>query len=172
GYSGASVRSDQREVHQRLRAYDRSMPDHLAQFFEEDEQGGSMVPPYLAQIVSGQLDADRCDYLLRDSHATGTNYGHFDLAWMTAQLRPDPAGRRFYLTRKGLSAAETYLFARFHMYRTVYFHKTSRAAEVMLKLLFRRFKELISNGVSVGDVPSALVEAFGGQPSLTQYLDF
>ncbi|MFO0928917.1 MAG: hypothetical protein U0736_18165 [Gemmataceae bacterium] len=81
------------------------------------------------------LDADRCDYLLRDSHATGTNYGDFDLTWMLAQLRPDPTGRRFYLTRKGIAAAETYLFARFHMYRTVYFHKTSRAAEVMLKLL-------------------------------------
>lgn len=170
-YTRAIIQSDQTEVHQRLRAHDRSMPERLAQFFEEDEQGGT-VPPYLAQIVSGQLDADRCDYLLRDSHATGTNYGHFDLAWMTAQLRPDPAGRRFYLTRKGLSAAETYLFARFHMYRTVYFHKTSRAAEVMLKLLFRRFKELIGNGASVGNVSVALIEAFSGQPSLTQYLDF
>ncbi|MGD9713904.1 MAG: hypothetical protein AB7V46_17880, partial [Thermomicrobiales bacterium] len=102
----------------------------------------------------------------------GTNYGHFDLTWMVAQLRPDSAGRRFYLTRKGLSSAETYLFARFHMYRTVYFHKTSRAAEVMLKLLFRRFKELIGNGVVVRDVSSALIEAFTGQMSLTRYLDF
>jgi uncharacterized protein len=172
-YTRAIIQSDQTEVHQRLRAYDRGMPERLARFFDdEDEQGGGQVPPYLAQIVSGQLDADRCDYLLRDSHATGTNYGQFDLAWMTAQLRPDPAGRRFYLTRKGLSAAETYLFARFHTYRTVYFHKTSRAAEVMLKLLFRRFKELIGNGVTIPDVSAALIEAFTAQPSLTQYLDF
>jgi HD superfamily phosphohydrolase len=171
-YTRAVIQSDQTEVHAALRAYDPTLPERLARFFDDDEEPSGDVPPYLAQIVAGQLDADRCDYLLRDSHATGTNYGHFDLAWMVAQLRPDPAGRRFYLTRKGLSAAETYLFARFHMYRTVYFHKTSRAAEVMLKLLFRRFKELIGNGDSVRDVSVALIEAFTGQMSLTRYLDF
>lgn len=169
-YTRAIIQSDQTEVHQRLRAYDRGLPERLARFFDDDEAAD--IPPYLAQIVSGQLDADRCDYLLRDSHATGTNYGRFDLIWMLAQLRPDPAGKRFYLTRKGLSSAETYLFARFHMYRTVYFHKTSRAAEVMLKLLFRRFKELIGTGGNVRDVHSSLIEAFTGQMFLTRYLDF
>src|SRR5262249_39927304 len=144
-FTHAIIADERTEVHQRLRAFDRAIPQRLALFFDEDAGEGlhSDLPPYLARIVSGQLDADRCDYLLRDSHATGTNYGDYDLVWMLAQLRPDPEGGRFYLTRKGLSAAETYLFARFHMYRPVYFHKTSRAAEVMLKLLLRRLKELI-----------------------------
>src|SRR5262245_40129635 len=170
-YTRAIIQSDQTDVHQHLRAFDRTLPERLACFFDDDESAGD-VPTYMAHLVSGQLDADRCDYLLRDSHATGTNYGHFDLQWMLAQLRPDPSGKRFYLTRKGLSSAETYLFARFHMYRTVYFHKTSRAAEVMLKLLFRRFKEVIGNGAAVRDASPALIEAFTSQPSLTQYLDF
>jgi HD superfamily phosphohydrolase len=174
-YTRAIIRDDSTEVHQRLRAFDRSMPEQLALFLDEDaddsERTGEL-PPYLAQVVAGQLDADRCDYLLRDSHATGTNYGNFDLAWMLAQLRPDPQGTRFYLTRKGLSAAETYLFARFHMYRTVYFHKTSRAAEVMLKLLFRRVKEVIGTRGIVGAVVSPIFSAFTGQMSLTRYLDF
>jgi len=39
-------------------------------------------------------------------------------------------------------AAETYVFARYHMYRAVYFHKTTRAAEVMLRLMFDRYKHL------------------------------
>ncbi len=174
-YTRAIIHNDETEVHRRLSAFDRSLPARLARFFDEDdgdERRGGGVPPYLGQVVSGQLDADRCDYLLRDSHATGTNYGLFDLPWLLAQLRPDPSGRRFYLTRKGLSAAETYLFARAHMYRTVYFHKTSRAAEVMLKLLFRRFKELIGNECIVRDVSPGLVEAFTGQMSLTRYLTF
>jgi hypothetical protein len=169
------LQSDETEVHHCLRRFDRALPDQLARFFDEDAgdlQGAGIVPPYLAQIVSGQLDADRCDYLLRDSHATGTNYGNFDLAWMLAQLRPDPEGRRFYLTRKGLSAVETYLFARFHMYRTVYFHKTSRAAEVMLKLLFRRLKELVVTYGTVRDVSGPILDAFTGQMSLTCYLAF
>jgi HD superfamily phosphohydrolase len=172
-FTRAVIHNDHTEVHRRLRAYDPTMPERLARFFdEEEEERGPGVPPYLAQIVSGQLDADRCDYLLRDSYATGTNYGLFDLPWLLAQLRPDPSGRRFYLTRKGLSAAETYLFARYHMYRTVYFHKASRAAEVMLKLLFRRFKELIGNDRIIRDVSPGLIEAFTGQMSLTRYLEF
>jgi HD superfamily phosphohydrolase len=172
-YTRAIIHNDQTEVHRRLRAFDRDMPERLASFFDEEgEERSASIPPYLAQVVSGQLDADRCDYLLRDSHATGTNYGLFDLPWLLAQLRPDPSGRRFYLTRKGLSAAETYLFARYHMYRTVYFHKTSRAAEVMLKLLFRRFKEVLGTGRVIRDVNPGLVEAFTGQTSLTRYLEF
>jgi HD superfamily phosphohydrolase len=173
-FTRAIIHNDQTEVHRRLRAFDRSMPQRLARFFDEDdgEEQRAGVPPYLTQVVSGQLDADRCDYLLRDSHATGTNYGLFDLPWLLAQLRPDPSGRRFYLTRKGLSAAETYLFARYHMYRTVYFHKTSRSAEVMLKLLFRRFKELIGNEDAVRDVNPGVIQAFTGQMSLTRYLEF
>jgi HD superfamily phosphohydrolase len=173
-FTRAIIRNDQTEVHRRLRAYDRDMPERLARFFDEEaeERPSAGIPPYLAQVVSGQLDADRCDYLLRDSHATGTNYGLFDLPWLLAQLRPDPTGRRFYLTRKGLSAAETYLFARYHMYRTVYFHKTSRSAEVMLKLLFRRFKEVIGTEGIVRSVSPAIIEAFTGQMSLTRYLQF
>jgi HD superfamily phosphohydrolase len=173
-YTQKIIQDESTEVHQRLRAFDPRMPEKLALFLDEDaddsERTGEL-PPYLAQVVAGQLDADRCDYLLRDSHATGTNYGDFDLAWMLAQLRPDRTGRRFYLTRKGLSAAETYLFARFHMYRTVYFHKTSRAAEVMLKLLFRRVKEVIGTPGAVGDACSPVFQAFTGQMSLTRYLE-
>jgi HD superfamily phosphohydrolase len=173
-FTRAVIRGEGTEVHRRLVAFDPGMPEWLAGFFDEDadaETSGDL-PAYLGQVVSGQLDADRCDYLLRDSHATGAHYGHFDLAWMLEQLRPDPEGKRFYLTRKGLSAAETYLFARFHMYRTVYFHKTSRAAEVMLKLLFRRWKELIGAGGADRSVFPGLEDAFTGQMSLTKYLDF
>lgn len=156
---------DATEVHQRLRAFDPALPDRVARFLD-DTLDAAVLPAYLARVVVGQLDADRCDYLLRDSHASGTNYGDFDLQWMLAQLRPDPANGRFYLTRKGLSAAETYLFARFHMYRTVYFHKTSRAAEVMLELLFARLME-----VPCADLPAAIREAVGGDIGLAAYLD-
>jgi HD superfamily phosphohydrolase len=170
GYTRQIIHDRGTEVNARLRAYSREMPERLAMFFDEDAEESSL-PGYVARIVSGQLDADRCDYLLRDSHATGTNYGHYDLTWMLAQLRPDPANKRFYLTRKGLAAAETYLFARYHMYRTVYFHKTSRAAEVMLKLLFRRCRERIGEDRTELDVPVSVRSILTGQMSLTSYLD-
>lgn len=167
----AIIQDPETHVHQCLRAYDREMPEKLAQFFNAENEDEATTPEVLKRIVSGQLDADRCDYLLRDSHATGTNYGHFDLAWMVAQLRPDPVRKGFYLTRKGLAAAETYLFARYHMYRTVYFHKTSRAAEVMLKLFFRRLRELIDAKRTPLTLPTTILPLFSEQMGLTFYLD-
>lgn len=174
------IQSGDTEVNQRLRRFDAELPRRLALFFAEDidESGtGFDLPPYLTQVVSSQLDADRCDYLLRDSYATGTNYGNYDLSWLLAQLRLQPGGKRFYLGAKALSAAEAYLYARFHMYRTVYFHKTTRAAEVMLRLLFQRYKELVDAADSPGakrevvpDVPIRLFLAFTERMSLTQYL--
>ena len=167
------------EVHQTLHSFNPQMPAYLASFFEEEaseEQLPFDVPAYLIQVVSSQLDADRCDYLLRDSYATGTNYGTYDLEWLISHLVPDQ--KRFYLTRKALAAAEAYVFARFHMYRTVYFHKTTRAAEIMLKLIFKRFKELlgesltVERGSSVAPLaPHDILTAFTGQMSLSHYIN-
>jgi HD superfamily phosphohydrolase len=137
------IQTDETDVNRALCNADNQLPSRLAQFFNKEideaaeatpKEAPGTLPPYLTDVVSSQLDADRCDYLLRDSHATGTNYGDYDLSWLLAQLRVQP-GRRFFLSRKAVSAAEAYLFARTHMYRTVYFHKTTRAAEVMLRLL-------------------------------------
>src|SRR5690606_20120853 len=85
---------------------------------------------------------------------------------------------RFYLDHKAQYAAEAYVFARYHMYRTVYFHKTTRAAEVMLRLLLRRYKKLIDQyaddeekqNAIVPDAPLSAVRAFRGQIELAEYL--
>ena len=120
------------------------------------------------------MDADRFDYLLRDSYATGTQYGRFDANWLLQHLHLDDDKKRFYLSHKGVAAAEAYVFARHHMYRTVYFHKTTRAAKVMLRLLFKRFKDLLTARRSktkvVPNAPPAVVAAFSGPMSLGQYL--
>ncbi len=173
------IQDSSTEVHKRLSEHDRKLPDILAAFFEEDpeESRDAEIPPYLTQVVSSQLDADRFDYLLRDSYATGANYGRFDLNWIIEHLYLDNAKKRFYLSHKSLMAAETYVFARYHMYRTVYFHKTTRSAEVMLRLLFKRYKQLLDNAESseakrsvVPHAPPAILEAFSTKMSLATYL--
>ena len=129
------------------------------------------------QIVSSQLDADRFDYLQRDSHATGADYGRFDWKWLIHHLDIDRDRERFYLNRKALAEAERYVFARYHMYRTVYFHKTSRAAEVMLRLIFKRFKQLVDLAGAGVDLqalapgaPGSVLDAFAATPPLSVYL--
>ncbi len=89
------IRDPSTDVHQRLRAADPSLPDRISMFFDEENDEGdrpeSSIPSYLTQVVSSQLDADRFDYLLRDSYATGTVYGQFDHRWLINQLHLESA---------------------------------------------------------------------------------
>lgn len=98
---------------------------------------------HLARAVSGTFDVDRCDYLMRDSYMTGVRYGLLDVDWLLASLRLYvPAGstsaRLAVDGEKGLTAVEGFFLARLYMYRQVYLHKAARAAEMMIRALFRR----------------------------------
>jgi len=86
--------------------------------------------PYLSRIVNGQLDVDRLDYLLRDSHFTGVWYGKFDLERIIEQLCV--VNKRFVVLQGGYESIEQLIVARHHMYQDVYFHKTKRSFELML----------------------------------------
>ena len=153
----------------------------LASFLDRGSEQSRLeeieFPLFLSQIVASQLDADRFDYLQRDSHATGADYGQFDWKWLIHNLNVDRERGRFYLDRKALAEAERYVFARYHMYRTVYFHKASRAAEVMLRLIFKRFKQLVENAGPSAEsqslapgAPESVLTAFSGRPPLAAFL--
>ena len=91
---------------------------------------GAYKKPYLSKIVSGQLDVDRLDYLLRDSHYAGVTYGLYDLGRIIDQLAI--IEDKFVVLEGGYEAVEQLIFARYQMYQQVYFHKTKRAFELML----------------------------------------
>ena len=84
---------------------------------------------YLAKILSSQLDADRMDYLTRDSRFTGVMYGVFDLERLilSTAIKND----QLVVLRKGLFAADQFLISRFYMYEQVYLHEAKRAFEGM-----------------------------------------
>ena len=79
-------------------------------------------------LVSGQMDADRMDYLLRDALHAGVQYGQYDLdrVLYTLRLCPDPEseGHHIGVEENGVHAVEGLLIARFMMFTQVYFHKT------------------------------------------------
>lgn len=91
--------------------------------------------PLLRALVSGELDADRMDYLLRDSFYTGVNYGRYDLDWITQNL--DAAVRDgcayLALSRTAAFAFEDFLLSRYHMFVSVYYHHTSVNFDHMLR---------------------------------------
>ncbi len=94
---------------------------------------------YLSKIVSGQLDVDRLDYLLRDSHYAGVTYGVYDLGRIIEQLCV--VDGKFVVLEGGYEAVEQLIFARYQMYQQVYFHKTKMVFELMLRECGKILKE-------------------------------
>ncbi len=107
---------------------------------------------FLHQLVSGQLDMDRLDYLRRDSFYTGVTEGNIGSARIIKML--DVADDRLVVESKGIYSIENFLTARRLMYWQVYLHKTSVAYEKMLISTLLRAKELAAQGVELFASPA------------------
>ena len=90
----------------------------------------STKPHFMNEIIAGGLSADIMDYLLRDSYFTGVEYGKVDVQRVIDSLRV--AEKHLALDNAALYAFEALLLARYEMFKAVYFHRTVRAAELML----------------------------------------
>ena len=95
----------------------------------------------LGPIVSGELDVDRMDYLLRDSHNTGVSYGIIDYERLISNLTLDEG---LILDIKGVQAAEGALVSRYFMYPSVYQHHTTRIFNTMFR---RALKKTLDEGI-------------------------
>ena len=82
------------------------------------------------EIVSGALSADMMDYLLRDGYFTGAEHAKIDHKRITQSL--DVHKKKLALEKSALYSFESMMHSRYQMFKAVYFHKTVRAAEVML----------------------------------------
>lgn len=156
------VLSEATEIGQLLRSYSPELPAKVAAIIE-----GKFQPAALAQLVSSQLDVDRMDYLLRDSLMTGAKYGIYDLEWIINALAIDEENDRIYVAARGLYAVEEYLQARYYMFRQVYFHRTLRSAEAVLRSILRRALKLLETGHSVWYAPETAFEKVLRRNTLT-----
>jgi HD superfamily phosphohydrolase len=165
----AAVESEETAIGRRLREFDGGLPRRVASIIR-----GDFRPLALSQIVSSQLDADRMDYLLRDSLMTGVKYGIFDLEWILKSLEIDQENDRLYVSARGLYAVEDYLQARYYMYRQVYFHRTLRSAESVLRSLLHRAVSLFKEGKNVFVVENTPFDRVfrGMRFSLSEHLSF
>lgn len=92
----------------------------------------------LGQAISGELDVDRMDYLLRDSHYTGVAYGIIDVERLIHNMKLE---NNLVLDKKGVQAAESTLLARYFMYPSVYQHHTTRIVNAMFRRCLRKLIE-------------------------------
>ena len=92
---------------------------------------------HLGKLVSGTLDPDKMDYLMRDAHHCNIPYGSIDIERLVESFVPDPARERFAITEKGIAPLESLIFAKYMMMRNVYWHHTSRTLSAMLRRLLQ-----------------------------------
>lgn len=111
---------------------------------------GTYPKPFLHQLVSGQLDVDRMDYLTRDSFFTGVSEGVIGYDRILKMLVVHEG--ELMIEEKAIYSVEKFLVARRLMYWQVYLHKTVVAAEKMLVRIIERAQELLAAGV---DLPVA-----------------
>ena len=128
------------ELNAILRAVSEKLPQDIVSIIQHTHEND-----ILNQIVSGQLDADRMDYLLRDSYFTATSYGQFDLERIlrTMRVRKTAEGRKVIVVKyTGIHSVEDYIMARYQMYWQVYYHPVARSYEAVFIQLFNRLKDI------------------------------
>lgn len=158
------ITSPETEVNAVLRKVAPDFPEKVASVITH-QYGNQQV----VQLISSQIDADRMDYLLRDSYYTGATYGEFDLTRIMRVITPVENGIAFKI--QGMHAVEDYIVSRFQMYMQVYFHPASRAMEVLLHQLLKRAKVLYPTQKAYFNTTSPrLVPFFEKNFTLSDYL--
>jgi HD superfamily phosphohydrolase len=117
-------------------------------------RGASASP--LQGLISGSLDLDKIEYLKRDAFMCGVPYGEIDVDRLVNSLvlvDADGRGATIGVLEKGLSALESLLFAKYQMYRNVYWHHAVRSATAM-------YKRLVEDAIAAGRLDAGRLVAF------------
>jgi len=148
-------------------AYNKRNPrHHLTEekflLIEEMIMHKSPTKNLLADIVSSQLDADRLDYLLRDSHFCGVTYGEFDFRWMLncMTIVDSKKGERLGITHKGVGVVEHYLMARRLMTRNIYHYQKKLALEFFLVKLLVHLADSLEDYAPFAEIKSTRLGIF------------
>jgi HD superfamily phosphohydrolase len=126
-------------------------PDRIVSLIRGDSDNS------LQGLISGSIDLDKLDYLRRDAFMCGVSYGEIDVDRLINALTllrdPETAELRVGMIEKGLSALESLLFAKYQMYRNVYWHHAVRSATAM-------YKRLVADALDAGTLDARTLAAY------------
>lgn len=143
------IQDQSTEVHQVIKKqFGQNMPERVCRLLDSSIsfEGSNGIDLIYRSVISGQLDADRIDYLLRDNTACGMAFGHIDIQQLIASMRLMPdygEGRgnvnyRLCFDDRYLSAIEQFIYARYQMYKNVYHNSRKQLFEQIFDRLFRQ----------------------------------
>lgn len=145
------ITSDKTLINKKLISeFGEKFPEKVANLIDKKfgEEGGKLnLFSLLSSLISSQIDADRLDYLVRDSYNTGTKFGNIDIDRIISSFKITVHNNQYsiYIPQKYLADIEEYLFSRYQMNKSVYFHPIKVEYEEMIRLIFKRafmlFKE-------------------------------
>lgn len=128
----------------------------------------------ISSLISGQLDADRMDYLLRDAMFTGVKFGNIDLSRLIEGLTLSIRDNQYSVcvNEKYIPDIESYLSGRYQMHREVYLHDFKCEMELIIKQILLRAKILFKEGLLETDyLPKAIITLFRGEKlSVNEYI--
>jgi len=90
-------------------------------------------PRFLHRLLDSTIDLDKMDYLRRDAYHAGVPYGVVDAYWLISSFLVDSSDQDILIDESGIGAVEQMIFAKYLMYRNIYWHHTNRAATAMIK---------------------------------------
>lgn len=163
----AKIILENSQINQILNKVDSKLAQDVVNIIEHKHEND-----ILNQIVSAQLDADRMDYLLRDSYFSATSYGQFDLERILRTLRVRSKNGKKYLVIKhtGIHSVEDYIMARYQMYWQVYFHPVARSYEAVFIQLFLRLKDIyIENPEYFNDIKVLISYLGNNMPTVEEH---
>jgi len=124
------------QINRLLEGYASGFAQKVSDVIEKTYPDGLIV-----SLISSEIDADRLDYLLRDSYFTGTPYGEIDLERILRTMRVENG--KVVFKYSGMHALEDYLFSRYQMYWQVYLHDCSLSFNFLIESLLARVRLLI-----------------------------
>ncbi|MBF4501447.1 HD domain-containing protein [Savagea sp. SN6] len=151
------------EVNEVLSRVAPDFPERVANVIEKTYRDKLVV-----SLISSQIDADRMDYLQRDSYYTGVSYGHFDMERILRVMRPTE--EQAVIKYSGMHAVEDYIMSRYQMYWQVYFHPVSRSAEVILIKILHRARQLYQEGYIFETNPTLFIPFFKERVTVEDYV--
>jgi hypothetical protein len=141
-YSQVNTDEETEKIHEKLTARLIETNKELKKIICPDDcksitgllSGNNLELSLMKEIVSGPLDSDKQDYLLRDSHFCGVKYGVYDLSRLINTLNKyeDNGDEHLCIEYDGINALEQFVLAKYYMIRQVYFHKVRLVSDAMI----------------------------------------